>query len=102
MSYVPKGHKFFTEVLHCAKGSQAYGWGIRTGYVIECEKLNDDSDGDAAILFRGKRHKIIYNEESPDLLAIYAGELDGTGFICDKVKAKAMRQLKNTYCVEEY
>jgi hypothetical protein len=101
MGYLPKGHKFFAEIYSCTKNGTEYGYGIRRGYLIECEMLNDDPDN-AKVFFCGKFQKVIHDSDDLSMWAVYAGNTDGTGFICDKAKAKAMKQLKNTYRTERY
>ena len=94
MRNLPKGKLFFAEVYSCTKGSDLYEYDIRKGDLLYCEMRSHCSE-DPVICIKTTYSGNIMTWDSIDtdlVWLVYAGNVDGTGFICDVTRDKA-RQL---------
>lgn len=93
--YIPVGKKFFAEV-HCVD-SEMCRIGVITGDIILCEHIFKGEDEDevleTAIWTKQDKDKGHYNylhQSSGYGLLVYSGRPDGTGFINNEWKQKAL------------
>lgn len=89
MAHQPRGARFFAEVNIVSYRLACFG--IRRGDVVLCHMLNDGHDNPCVDVHVGGKIKTISAQsESLEYLLTYTGEIDGTGFIGDTLKQKAM------------
>ena len=97
LRYLPKGRKFFAEVCQCDEDSELYEFGARQGDIILCEMLdegNEDPDVRVVIGPHEDRLTICDSEDFDKVWLVYEGNQDGTGFLSDKRRDKAMALLE--------
>lgn len=90
MRYVAKGKEFFAEVNAVRTFGKLYSAGYREGDVILCKMLSKGHENPAVMV---GNLQFTNNEEYMETLLIYAGRTDGSGFIDDTVRNKALQVL---------
>jgi hypothetical protein len=92
MSHLPKGHRFFAEVYTVSDKLKAKG--INKGDLILCHMLNSGYENPCVdMLVNGKLLTVSSHQDFCENWFVYTGNADGTGFIKDELKRKAMTQL---------
>lgn len=91
MCWLKKGEMFFAEV-HCIDDNR---YNIRAGDAILCEMLDDcHDDPRIKIMLVGNESVTVRQGDLDGAWLVYGGNLDGTGFISDHYKGKAMPMMK--------
>ena len=92
---LPKGHEFFAKVHYCNMGSALYKVGIRDRHLLVCTMLSEESDNPLVrIHFANGTYETSSDVEYSESLLTYEGDLDGSGFICEGARDRAMGMLK--------
>ena len=94
MRYLPKGLEFFAEAWSIDKKGKLHELGYKDGDLILC-KMMSKGHINPAIMVDGIQ--ITNNEGFYDTTLIYTGCADGTGFIDDKLKFKALKILNGSW-----
>lgn len=91
--HLPKGRLFFAEAHYIKPGSYLSDRGFKSGDVIFCEMMTEGSE-DVDVQVHNFGSGVMYltksNCKQDDGWLVFAGSADGTGFIDDKVKEKAL------------
>lgn len=91
--YLPKGRLFFAEAHYIKPGSYLSDQGFKSCDVIFCEMMTEGED-DVNVLVHMPKGGVISitksNSKWEDGWLVFAGSADGTGFIDDEVKEKAL------------
>ena len=90
MRYLPKGLEFFAEAWSIDKGGKLHELGYRSGDLILCKMMSKGHMNPAIMV---DSVQITNNEGFYDTTLIYTGRVDGTGFIEDELKFKALKIL---------
>lgn len=91
MKGVPLDHYFFAEVWSAGK-YLLRKYNLRRGDIIKC-CLVDNDDTNAGVFLPNYQEATIYEDDIAGSVFIYAGELDGTGFIDSKSCSRAKQIL---------
>ena len=89
MRHLPKGRKFFCKI-HYIDDGDLYLKGVRGGDIIECEMRRFSPENPLVTFKISGCNLKIREEDTGDSWIVYEGNVDGTGFICDKSRAIAM------------
>lgn len=90
MRHLPKGKKFFAEMCGVREGHPIRYCGV-TSRLVMCKMLSDEHENPIVRFYGDKRNVDISDSESGiGSWFIYAGNIDGTGFINDELEAMAM------------
>ena len=94
MRGLPKGTLFFAEVFMCSSKLSQYGVGVDD--VLYCEMMShcDDNPTVCIKLPTGENLMVSNSTDEDNIWLVYAGDIDMTGFICDNVKTKAKKLMK--------
>lgn len=87
MRWLPKGLEFFAEAWSIDENGKLADLGYKSGDLIPC-KMMSKGHMNPAILVDGVQ--ITNNEGFYDTTLIYTGRFDGSGFIDEALKAKAL------------
>ena len=98
MRHLPKGMIFFAEIHSIVSGSKLYDLGYTVGDVILCKMISKGHDN-PAILVDGVQ---ITSNESWFITVVYSGNSDGSGFIDDMSKEKALRIAGGQWIAKTY
>ena len=90
MRYLPKGLEFFAEAWSIDKEGKLHELGYKDGDLILC-KMMSKGHINPAIMVDGIQ--VTNNEGFYDTTLIYTGCADGSGFIDDTVRNKALQVL---------
>mgnify|MGYP003631518827 CR=1 FL=1 len=96
MRGLPKGTLFFAEVYMCRGNSELFEQGIRADDVLYCEMMSHCND-DPTVCIKlptGENLMVSDSTDGDNIWLVYAGDIDMTGFICDNVKTKAKKLMK--------
>ena len=92
MRHLPKGHKFFAKMWGVSDKIKSMG--VNVDDLVICHMLNDGNDNPCVDMMINKGlFTISSDKDFYDNWFVYEGNLDGTGFICEKSKSKAMKML---------
>ena len=91
MRHLPKDYEFFASCHGSKKGTN-----FTMGEVYLCKMLDTDNKNPSIEITNDKGELVVMinNKHSYDKLFIYEGHKDGTDFINDKIKQKAMKLLE--------
>ena len=93
MRGIPKGRKFFAEVYSTNK--KLKNLGVSSGDLIYCHMLNSNNENPCVDMMIGGHLTAVANDTDFDeKWLVYAGNADGTSFICDKLKVRASKILR--------
>lgn len=93
MRYLPKGKRFFAE-LCATRADHPIGKFNFSSRLFLCEMLSEDHENPTVRFFCNDTYLDISDSECGiGSLFIYAGNEDGTGFICKDKREEAMRRL---------
>lgn len=100
MRGVPRSELFITETLSVPEGSKAYAYGAREGQVYLASVCGEDFEGNTIVrLYLNNTwvRLIEHTDENFDdqPLFIYAGGVDGQGYIDHEVQEEAYKLLKS-------
>lgn len=91
MEGMPYGCEFFCSAWFCNKGSEFYSLGVRAGDIIRCKALTEDVTSPRVLMYLSSGPvKVEFDPEKEGMFFVFEGYLDGTGFICSDIRAKAM------------
>lgn len=98
MRHLPKGKKFFAEMCGVREGHPIRYCGVKSRLVM-CEMLSDEHENPTVRFYGDERNVDISDSESGiGSWFVYAGNIDGTGFINDELEAAAMNIIKDKSC----
>lgn len=98
LRFLPLGTEFFAEVYYCEGSVLDKKLGLKQNDVIRCKIIDEcDDHPNVEITHKGKTITVGYHEDFYEKLVVYAGKLDGTDFIKDSTRNKALGILGGTW-----
>lgn len=92
---LPKGREFFAKVHWCEEGCSLYQVGMRKGDLFRCKMLSDcEEDPEVVFYFGNGVFETSDSKSGKNSFLIYEGNIDGTGFIDEESRVKAMKMLE--------
>jgi hypothetical protein len=101
-SYIRKGRKFFVDIYYVSEKLKSKG--INKGDLIYCHMLNETNEDPLVDMLVNGKMLAVCGGNSDEYISnwfVYAGRPDGTGFICEKTRLRAMDQMKLNLKVEK-
>ena len=95
--HIAAGREFFVEVRSCSKDSLLYPHGVRRGDVLLCTMISEESE-DPEVSFKiGEETVTLRCGSNLYDWIVYSGGPHGSGFISDRIKAKAKAIIGDWY-----
>jgi hypothetical protein len=98
MRYIKSGNRFFAE-LNSLDEDDKTDHGLSSGDVVLCYMVTAGHKNPTVIMMTEGKHIPVSCNTSRYSWFVYAGSPDGSGFIDDKVKAKALKIMKGEWDV---
>jgi hypothetical protein len=98
MRYIKSGYRFFAKLSFLDKADKT-GHGLNNNDVVLCYMITAGHENPTVIMMVEGKHIPVSCHDSMFSWFSYAGHTDGTGFINDKVKAKALKVMKGEWDV---
>ena len=89
--HIPRGRKFFVDIYYSSDRLKARG--INKGDLVYCHMLNESHENPCVdMMVEGNMISVCANSEDDQMedWLVYAGRPDGTDFICEKTRVRAM------------